>query len=101
MVVKGKLGAARKQRVSRHLKSFADREAYAAYDAHPQHRDFVERRWLPTVTAFEEADFAIEVDAVGTAVPWLRADEMAIGDAVDRQVPVGSTGGAEQRPVRG
>ncbi|RIX30852.1 Dabb family protein [Amnibacterium setariae] len=38
---------------------FADRDAYAAYDADPLHRDFVERRWLPTVTAFQEADFAV------------------------------------------
>lgn len=39
---------------------FADRAAYDAYDADPQHRRFVERRWLPTVTAFQESDFAVE-----------------------------------------
>ena len=39
---------------------FADRAAYEAYDGHPRHRDFVERLWLPTVTAFQEADFAVE-----------------------------------------
>ena len=36
---------------------FADR---AAYDRHPQHRAFVAGRWLPVVTAFQEADHAIE-----------------------------------------
>ena len=39
---------------------FADRAAYDAYNAHPLHRGFVERRWLPTVTAFQESDFAVE-----------------------------------------
>ena len=39
---------------------FADRAAYDAYDGHPQHRDFVARRWLPTVTAFQETDYAVE-----------------------------------------
>lgn len=39
---------------------FADRAAYEAYNDHPLHRDFVARRWLPTVTAFQESDFAVE-----------------------------------------
>jgi quinol monooxygenase YgiN len=41
---------------------FTDRAAYDAYDDHPQHRDFVARRWLPTVTAFQESDFTVEPD---------------------------------------
>jgi len=39
---------------------FADRAAYDRYDQHPQHRAFVEGRWLPVVTAFQEADHSIE-----------------------------------------
>ncbi len=39
---------------------FANRAAYDGYDRHPQHRAFVAGRWLPTVTAFPEADHAIE-----------------------------------------
>lgn len=39
---------------------FADQDAYDGYDDHPQHRDFVERHWLPTVTAFQETDYAID-----------------------------------------
>jgi heme-degrading monooxygenase HmoA len=39
---------------------FADRAAYDGYNEHPQHRGFVEGRWLPTITAFREADHSIE-----------------------------------------
>lgn len=42
---------------------FADRAAYEAYNAHPRHRDFVERLWLPTVTAFVETDYSVEAAA--------------------------------------
>ena len=37
---------------------FADREAYAAYDAHPDHVAFVRDRWVPEVADFLEIDFA-------------------------------------------
>ena len=37
---------------------FADAEAYAAYDGHPDHRAFVAERWLPEVEDFLEADYA-------------------------------------------
>jgi hypothetical protein len=43
---------------------FADEAAYAAYNAHPAHRAFVEGRWVPEVTSFTEFDF-VPVD-VGT-----------------------------------
>lgn len=36
---------------------FADEEAYAAYDAHPDHRAFVAERWVPEVAQFQEYDF--------------------------------------------
>lgn len=36
---------------------FADASAYAAYDAHPAHRAFVETRWVPEVESFQELDF--------------------------------------------
>ena len=39
---------------------FADAEAYAAYDAHPVHQDFVASRWAEEVEDFQELDF----------VPW-------------------------------
>ncbi len=35
---------------------FADEEAYRAYDAHADHRAFVESRWIPEVTSFVEID---------------------------------------------
>ena len=35
---------------------FADAEAFAAYDAHPAHRDFVATRWVAEVEAFGELD---------------------------------------------
>jgi hypothetical protein len=38
---------------------FADQAAYDAYDAHPDHRGFVQDRWVPEVTEFLEADFAV------------------------------------------
>lgn len=37
--------------------SFADAAAYEAYNAHPAHVDFVQRRWVPEVSEFEELDF--------------------------------------------
>ena len=37
---------------------FADRAAYAAYDAHPDHVAFVRDRWVPDVADFLEIDFA-------------------------------------------
>ncbi|MGA7148984.1 MAG: Dabb family protein [Microbacterium sp.] len=36
---------------------FADQEAYDSYNIHPAHVDFVERRWVPEVAAFQEYDF--------------------------------------------
>lgn len=36
---------------------FADQAAYAAYDSHPTHVDFVERRWKRDVAEFQELDF--------------------------------------------
>ena len=39
---------------------FADEQAYRAYDEHPDHRAFVEQRWLPEVASFQELDL----------VPW-------------------------------
>ena len=35
---------------------FDDAAAYAAYDAHPDHRRFVEERWLTEVADFQELD---------------------------------------------
>ena len=37
--------------------TFADDAAYAAYNAHPVHVDFVATRWVPEVAAFQEYDF--------------------------------------------
>ena len=37
---------------------FADRSAYDAYDAHPDHVAFVRERWLPEVAEFLELDYA-------------------------------------------
>ncbi|MFH8249135.1 Dabb family protein [Microbacterium sp. B2969] len=39
---------------------FADSDAYAAYDAHAAHQDFVASRWVPEVADFQELDL----------VPW-------------------------------
>ena len=36
---------------------FADRAAYAAYDAHPNHVAFVRDRWVPEVAKFLEIDY--------------------------------------------
>lgn len=36
--------------------SFADQAAYDAYDAHPDHRRFVETRWAGEVAEFAELD---------------------------------------------
>lgn len=38
---------------------FADRSAYAAYDAHPDHVAFVASRWTSEVAAFQEYDFEL------------------------------------------
>ena len=35
---------------------FADEATYAAYNSHPDHVAFVERRWVPEVTSFVEID---------------------------------------------
>ena len=37
---------------------FASRQAYAAYDAHPDHVAFVKTRWIPEVAEFLEVDYA-------------------------------------------
>lgn len=36
---------------------FATQADYDAYTAHPDHTAFVQTRWLPEVTAFQESDF--------------------------------------------
>ncbi|WNS44995.1 Dabb family protein [Paenibacillus sp. MMS20-IR301] len=36
---------------------FADQAAYDAYNAHPDHQAFVEKRWETEVAAFQEIDF--------------------------------------------
>ena len=36
---------------------FADQAAYDAYNAHPQHVQFVEERWLNEVVDFLEVDY--------------------------------------------
>ena len=36
---------------------FADQPAYDGYNSHPVHVRFVEKRWVPEVEAFLEADF--------------------------------------------
>ena len=45
---------------------FADRAAYDAYNAHPDHVAFVEDRWIPEVTEFMEIDF-VALSEVGPA----------------------------------
>jgi heme-degrading monooxygenase HmoA len=37
---------------------FADENAYAGYNEHPDHVAFVEGRWIPEVTDFLEVDYA-------------------------------------------
>ena len=37
---------------------FAGQAAYDAYNAHPQHVEFVEERWLKEVVDFLEVDYA-------------------------------------------
>lgn len=37
--------------------TFADEATFAAYDAHPDHQQFVATRWQNEVSAFEELDF--------------------------------------------
>ncbi|GAA4522808.1 hypothetical protein GCM10023160_11870 [Brachybacterium paraconglomeratum] len=37
--------------------TFADEATFAAYDAHPDHQQFVATRWQDEVSAFEELDF--------------------------------------------
>ena len=39
---------------------FADQAAYDAYNGHPDHRRFVEERWLQEVSDFLEIDYAVE-----------------------------------------
>ncbi|NLT71305.1 MAG: Dabb family protein [Verrucomicrobiaceae bacterium] len=36
---------------------FATRADYDAYNTHPDHLAFLEKRWFPEVEAFQEADF--------------------------------------------
>lgn len=36
---------------------FADRAAYEAYNAHPEHVAFVQERWATEVTEFAEVDY--------------------------------------------
>ena len=36
---------------------FADQDAYDAYNVHPDHVAFVEKRWQTEVEAFQEYDF--------------------------------------------
>ena len=36
---------------------FVDQAAYDVYNAHPDHTAFVERRWIPEVSAFQEIDY--------------------------------------------
>jgi len=36
--------------------TFDDEDVYAAYDAHPAHRDFVATRWMAEVADFQELD---------------------------------------------
>lgn len=37
---------------------FADQAAYDAYNAHPEHVEFVETRWHTEVASFQEYDFS-------------------------------------------
>ena len=37
---------------------FADQVAYAAYNDHPDHVQFVDERWLPEVSDFLEVDYS-------------------------------------------
>jgi hypothetical protein len=36
---------------------FANEAAYAAYSDHPDHTEFVQRRWIPEVAEFLELDY--------------------------------------------
>ena len=36
---------------------FKDAAAYAAYNAHPDHTDFVQGRWIPELATFMEIDY--------------------------------------------
>lgn len=38
---------------------FETKDDYETYNAHPNHVDFVERRWMKDVTQFLEIDFAL------------------------------------------
>ncbi len=38
---------------------FANRADYEAYNVHPAHLDFIEKRWLNEVASFQEADFEV------------------------------------------
>jgi hypothetical protein len=43
--------------------SFADEDAYASYDAHPDHREFVATSWDVEVADFQELDLVPITDA--------------------------------------
>jgi hypothetical protein len=36
---------------------FADADAYAGYNSHPYHEEFVRDRWIPEVERFLEIDY--------------------------------------------
>ena len=38
---------------------FANQEDYASYNTHPNHVDFVEKRWITEVTRFLEIDYKL------------------------------------------
>jgi quinol monooxygenase YgiN len=40
---------------------FADAAAYAFYSEHPEHRAFVQQRWIPEVEEFMELDYVAHV----------------------------------------
>jgi quinol monooxygenase YgiN len=42
---------------------FADQAAYDAYDRHPDHLAFLQKRWIPEVTDFLEIDYVPYVPA--------------------------------------
>jgi heme-degrading monooxygenase HmoA len=44
---------------------FADADAYAAYNEHPDHTGFVQNHWIPEVEEFLELDFEPYEDASG------------------------------------
>ena len=50
-------GEAERRTASRLSMEFADADAYAAYNEHPDHTGFVQDRWIPEVEEFLELDF--------------------------------------------